>query len=60
MNEKTTLEGLIKLTDVFFNKRSIIPDSSVTIAELVKRGISHVRYGGKIYRIEVKEMEVEK
>lgn len=60
MSDKTTWDGIAKLTDVFFNKRSATSASSVTIAELIRREVSHIRYNGKIYKIEVKEVEAAK
>ena len=54
-------EGLAKLADVFFNGRPATPEPEkpkVTVEELVKRGTSVVRVGGKLYRFRVKEVEL--
>lgn len=53
-------DGLAKLTDVFFNGRpSDAPKkAAVSIDQIIKRGVSHVAYNGKIYRIEATEATV--
>ena len=46
---------------MFFNGRPAQPPASpVTIRELIRRGVSHVKLDGKVYRIEVREMEAKK
>jgi hypothetical protein len=53
--------NLTELFDVFFNGRSPAPKPAkvvVTIAELVLRRSSYVRYDGKIYRITVEEPDL--
>lgn len=50
--------GMARLVDVFFNGRAAAQPTSVTIRELIRRGVSHVKVDGKVYRIEAREMEV--
>ena len=52
-------DGLSRLVDVFFNHRPAQP-RPVTIRELIRRGTSHVKVDGKVYRIEAREMEQKK
>jgi hypothetical protein len=49
----------VKLADVVFNGRpaDTPPRPSITWKELIDRGVSHVRINGKVYRIEVREVE---
>ena len=50
-----------RFVDTFFNGRPAQPPASpVTIRELIRRGVSHVKVDGKVYRIEVREMEAKK
>jgi hypothetical protein len=49
-------DDLARAWDVFFNGRPAQPISKVNIEEIVRRGVSYVRVGDKLYRIECKEM----
>ena len=54
-------DGMARLVDTFFNGRPAAPPSTpVTIRELIRRGVSHVKVDGKVYRIEAREMEAKK
>jgi len=50
-----------EILDTFFNGRPAPkptpPKGAVTLAEIIARRKSHVRFGGKLYRIEVTEVE---
>jgi hypothetical protein len=59
MNSPFDFDGMARLVDVFFNGRPAQP-TPVTIRELIRRGVSHVKMDGKVYRIEVREMEPKK
>lgn len=52
--------GFTKLVDVLFNGRPAADTaaSQVTIQELVRRGTSVVRVGGKLYRVRCTEVEI--
>lgn len=60
--------GLTKLCDTFFNGRKAadaaeqarVTKPSITVRDLVSRGVSTVRCDGKIYRITVEAVEVTK
>ena len=47
-----------RLADIVFNKRraSEAGDKKVTVGELIRRGSSVIRVGGKTYSVEVKEI----
>lgn len=51
-----------EICDVLFNGRRAIREprsvGEVTIPALIRRKRSYVRYGGKLYRFDVKEMEI--
>jgi hypothetical protein len=59
MNSPFDFDGMARLVDTFFNGRPAQP-APVTIRELIRRGVSHVKVDGKVYRIEVREMEPKK
>lgn len=67
-NMKENWDGLTKLCDTFFNGRKAaeaaeqarVTKPSITVRDLVSRGVSTVRCDGKIYRITVEEVEVTK
>lgn len=56
---------LAELADVFFNGRPYRPEMEIrprgrsrswlTFEQLLERGVSHVKYGDKIYRVTVEE-----
>lgn len=54
-------DGINRLADTFFNGRPATSPQktpSVTIEELVRRGVSQVRLNGRIYRVQVTEIEL--
>ncbi len=53
-------DGMARLVDTFFNGRPAQPPAPVTIRELIRRGVSHMKVDGKVYRVEVREMEAKK
>lgn len=56
-------EYFIKFADVLFNGRPADPAPKackVTLERLIDRRVSHVMAGGKLYRIEVTEIEAGK
>lgn len=55
------LADLKKTADrIFGTTWSKAPDSGATVSDLVRRGTSHVRVDGKIYRVVAAEIEVTK
>ena len=60
MNSPFDFDGMARLVDVFFNGRPAVPPTPVTVRELIRRGVSHVKVDGKVYRIDVREMETKK
>lgn len=52
------IEELTGFADVFFNGRPArsTAKSKVTVEEIVRRGVCHVRLNGKVYRIEASEV----
>ncbi len=58
-------DDFTRFIDTLFNGRPVPPPRTppaqtggVTIRELIRRGVSHVKADGKVYRIEAREMEV--
>jgi len=60
MNSPFDFDGMARLVDVFFNGRPAALPTPVTVRELIRRGVSHVKVDGKVYRIDVREMETKK
>ncbi len=62
MDSPFDLDAMSRFVDTFFNGRPAAPPptSPVTIRELIRRGVSHVKLDGKVYRIEAREMEQKK
>ena len=60
MNSPFDFDGMARLVDVFFNGRPAALPTPVTVRELIRRGVSHVKVDGKDYRVEVREMNVTK
>jgi hypothetical protein len=56
MSSPFDFDGMARLVDTFFNGRPAHP-APVTIRELIRRGVSQVKVDGKVYRVEVREME---
>ena len=50
-----------RIADIFFNGRPAVPrDSEVTVPELVARKDSTIIFRGKLYRVSVEEMRLER
>ena len=63
MSAETTsvLDATNRMADTFFNGRKAVgPKPAVSVEELIRRKVSHVRLGEKVYRIEAKEVETTK
>lgn len=56
------MEPLSKIVDVLFNGRSATPErrSTVTLENLVERKVSMVLLNGKLYRVQVDEVDAKK
>lgn len=57
-------EGLTRLSDTVLNGRPAQPrvtsPKAVTIEALIARGTSYIRVDGKMYRVEVKKVDMER
>jgi len=61
MDSPFDFDAMSRFVDTFFNGRPAQPPASpVTIRELIRRGVSHVKVDGKVYRIEAREIEAKK
>ncbi len=58
MDSPFDFDAMSRFVDTFFNGRPAQPPASqVAIRELIRRGVSHVKVDGKLYRVKVRDME---